>query len=264
MLDELVNPAMMQRLRAGVDSWVASSDAVASGLEERGIGAHQIVRCDPFIERPHVDARRVDAATRSLFLRPGQVVIGGIGGSNWQDAPDVFIRVAALMRRRWPELDARFVWVGAPDDGPTRWILDHDIRNAGLEGVVTLVGDLGDVETWLSTFDVLALTSRIGTLSSVAMQAGALAVPTVAFGLRAPLHDTDAQIGTRTVPYLDVEAMATSLHELAGDADLRATIGSDARRHVLEHGLVEQNADDLWELLQRSVRGRTVTAGAVR
>ncbi len=66
------------------------------------------------------------------------------------------------------------------------------------------------------------------------------------------------------MPYLDVEAMATELHELVGDAALRATIGEQAQRHVLDHGLVEQKAGALWELLERSAQGRVANLEAAR
>ena len=112
-----------------------------------------------------------------LGVQPGEVIVGGIGHSDWRDAPDLFLRVAAMMRRRYPELPLRFVWVGAPDDGPTRWILEHDIRHAGLSDSVILIGNLTDGEAWLSTFDILCLTSRVDPPPPTGLQAGALGSP---------------------------------------------------------------------------------------
>lgn len=258
ILDELINEAMMQRLRNGVSAWVAASDAVVEGLEARGIPMARITRCGPFIDQPAADPPAVRRALRSLNLEMGEVVVGGIGGSNWQDAPDIFIRLAALTKRRWPDLKVRFVWVGAPEDGPTRWILDHDIRNAGLDGVVTLTGDPAETQTWLSTFDVLALTSRVDPPPPAGLQAGALGVPIVAFysRLTPEAAEIEESVGVQTVPYLDVEAMASRVADLVRDADARQTIGSRARRNILASRLTENNASALWDLLQRTAHGR--------
>ena len=263
LLDQFVDATMMRRLASGVHMWVAASDSVAEGLEERGVDADKIQRCSPFIDPRSTDAPKIRdalAALASLGLRPGEVVVGGVGHSDWRDAPDLFLRVAAMMRRRYPELPIRFVWVGAPDDGPTRWILEHDIRHAGLEDSVTLIGDLADTEIWLSTFDILCLSSRVDPPPPTGLQAGGLGIPVVGFaqsGLLELEHEAGAHHGIEGVPYLDIETMSERIAALARDAEVRRNAGDEFRQLVFAGHLTQDRASSLWELLKRMAHETT-------
>lgn len=267
LLDQFIDEEMMTRLVGGVSMWVAASEAIADDLAERGVDPDRITRCNPFIDPPSADALKVQAAFGSLGLGPDEVVIGGIGHSDWKDAPDLFLRVASMFRRRYPELPVRFVWVGAPEDGPTRWILEHDIRHAELTDTVTLVGKLEDSEIWLSTFDVLCLTSRVDPPPPTALQAGALGVPIVGFGQSGLLELADepgGSAGVRCVPYLDIEAMCGALVELAVDDEVRKSAGAEFRSLVLASHMTEEGAKSLWALLERTANGGTPPLPRVR
>lgn len=260
LLDQFVDHEMMQRLAGGVSMWVAASEAIADDLAERGVDPDRITRCNPFIDPPSADAMKVHQALGSLGLGPDEVVVGGIGHSDWRDAPDLFLRVASMFRRRHPELPVRFVWVGAPEDGPTRWILDHDIRHAGLTDTVTLVGKLEDSDIWLSTFDVLCLTARVDPPPPTALQAGALGVPMVGFGQSGLLElaeEPGGADGVRCVPYLDIEAMCGALVELVVDDEVRKSAGAEFRQLVLASHMTEEGAKELWALLERTANGGT-------
>lgn len=281
LLDELVNPVMMQRLRKATTLWMAASEDVAAGLVERGVEPGRVVLCEPFIDQPHADPPAVRRNIDSLGLAPGEVVVGGIGRSNWHDAPDAFLRVASIVKRRWPDLKVRFVWVGAPQDGPTRWILEHDIRHAGLVDVVTLTGDLRDIDTWIPAFDVLTLTTRVDPSPPAGLQAGGLGIPVVSFSVTAepkpptaasgprpapteePFDDLDDD-GVERVPYLDVEAMAERVAQLVRSTEARATAGARHQEAVLVNRRARDGAAAMWELLEMAAYGRATPREASR
>ena len=179
---------------------------------------------------------------------------------------DLRLRTAAVVARRWPELPVHFVWVGAPDDGPTRWVLEHDVRHAGLDGRVTLTGQLDDAEAWLSTFDLLCLTSRIGPLPAVALQAGAHGVPVVAFeqsGMGS-LRADPARVGDHSlqaVPYLDVEALAEAVVGLVRSGDDRHRSGDLFRQRVMATRLAETGAPTIWGILESVRTGSPLPSG---
>jgi glycosyltransferase involved in cell wall biosynthesis len=281
LLDELVNPTMMARLAERTSLWLAASEQVAAGLVARGVPDHRVLVVPPFLDVPEVDSAAVRAARDRMGSGSEEVVVGGVGRSDWRDGPDAFLRMASVLHRRWPDLPVRFVWAGAPEGGPSRWILDHDVRHARLADVFTFVGGPGGAETWVGAFDVLAVTSRVDPVPPAALFAGAAGVPTVAFstrpeggspgpvgaatGARSGLGEVAAPVvddlGVEVVPYLDVEGMARRVAELAGDPACRERVGSRRLDAVAAMRSVDDQAAALWELLEITAYGRTRPLG---
>lgn len=272
VLDQLVDAAMMARLAAGTTLWMAATSDVAEGLVARGVAEHRVVVVPPFLDVAEVDPEALGRARRTLAVAPGEVVVGGVGRSDWRDGPDAFIRMAAVVRRRWPDLPVRFVWVGAPVDGPTRWILDHDVDRAGISDVFTFAGEVVDAQDWIGTFDVLAQTSRVDATSPASLVAAARGIPTVAFAspdvaTPTPPRDRPApavrdDLGAQVVPYLDVESMAHQVATLVGDPATLASVADDRRRlGRVVPGDVDPQAESLWELLETTAFGRPRPGG---
>jgi glycosyltransferase involved in cell wall biosynthesis len=188
-----------------------------------------------------------------MMLKVDFGAIGGIGRSDWRDGPDLFLRAASIVSRRHPDLPVRFVWVGAPDDGPSRWILDHDVRCAGLADKVTFMGTQAEAEEWIGAFDVLCLTTRMDPPPPAALQAGAMAVPVVGFaqgGLRQMALDAGGPPAVHSVDYLDVEGMAEAVAALVADPDLRAEGGERIQHSILGHRLTVDGAPEVWDVLR--------------
>ncbi|MCC5953092.1 MAG: glycosyltransferase [Acidimicrobiia bacterium] len=264
VLDELVASETMAKLVAATSRWVAASTQIEAALVERGVPAERIVRCAPFIDEPVSEPGAVARARASLGLRPGEVVVGGVGRSTWEDAPEVFLRVASVVRRRAPELAVRFVWVGAPADGPSRWILDHDVRRGGLGDVVTFVDGVDDVAPWLSVFDLLCLTSRLDPPPPAVIEAGALATPALAFQ-QGDLAELATEVADhralRPITYLDVDAMAQAVIEAAGDREGRV-IGGQRFRDIVQAGRLSTTAaPPLWNVLADAAGHREQWSG---
>lgn len=267
VLDELVNPAMMGRLAAKTFLWLAASDDVAAGLVARGVPDDRVVVVSPFLDFVAPDPHAVREARARCGVDEGRVIVGGVGRSDWRDGPDAFLRMASVLRRRHPDLPVHFLWVGAPDDGPTRWILDHDVRHARLSDVTSFAGQVGEYDRWVGAFDVLAVTSRIDPAPPASLVAGAAGVATVAFSTQpdsrsgAPVGAGEGsapaiarpqldELGVEVVPYLDVEAMAERIAELVADAAERAASGRRRRAIARAMGSVDERAATLWELLE--------------
>lgn len=275
LLDELVNPAMMGRLGRRTFLWVAASDDVAAGLVDRGVPEGRVVVVRPFFDLTTPDPRTVREARARLGAADDRPIVGGVGRSDWRDGPDAFLRMASMVVRRHPDLPVRFLWVGAPEDGPTRWILDHDVRRASLSDVMTFAGRADALEPWVGVFDVLALTSRVDPAPPASLAAGVAGIPTVAFSTRpgaggngdcrttAPLVPLAVdELGSELVPYLDVEAMAERIATLIADPDARAAAGAVRQTAVGALGSVDEQAAALWEILEISAERRPRREGA--
>ncbi len=260
-IDGILDEAMLAEVAAGVHGWIAADAEIAEDLVSRGVAPADVTTLPPFIEPETVAPSRAAGLRRDLGRRDGEVVIGGFGLSRWHDGPDVFLRVASVLRRRHPGLATRLLWVGAPGDGPTRWILEHDVRNADLDDEVALTGSLADTDAWLDLVDVVAVTARVDPPPPVALQACVAAVPVVAFdhpGLARLAADVGGAPAFSLVPPLDVVAMADRIAALAADAGLRSEASSQMREHLRGRRGVDACAGALWEAVMRVADGGRV------
>ncbi len=264
-LDRLVDPDTAARLLRRTDAWVAAHGGIARDLVERGVTPDDVVTIPPFVDDPPPHRPGSEALRRSLGLGPDEVLVGGFGRSDWTAGPDVFIRMASVVHRAHPELPVRFVWVGAPDDGPTRWILEHDVTNAGLDGVVTLTGSLDDGETWVGALDVLAVTGRVDALPPPTLHAAVAGVPLVAFdggATRLLADEVGGSPGVTLVAPLDVAAMAAAVADLAADPGHRSAGSAQVRDGSARRRLATRAAPRLWAAVEAVAAGRPVSAAA--
>lgn len=260
-VDEILDEGMVAELVAGTHGWIAADAQIAADLVARGVDPGDVATIPPSIEPEPVAPARTAALRRTLGVGDGDVVVGGFGLSRWHDGPDIFLRVASVLRRRHPDLPLRFVWVGAPDDGPTRWILEHDVRNAGLDDVLRLTGALADTDAWLDVVDVVAVTGRVDPPPPVALQACVASVPVVGFATPALARmapDVGAEPAFTLVPHLDVVALADGVAALAADGDLRSRAGAQMREHLRSRQGVDDSARTLWGAITRVARGGRV------
>lgn len=220
-----------------------------------GVDPGRVHRRYEFVDPPTPTSTGVEAARAALGLRPGELVVGAVGTADWRKGPDLFLQVAARIRRVVPELPVRFVWVGRTmphiQDGH-----DLDVQRAGLTDVVTFTGEVPDPASYLSLFDVLCLTSREDPYPLVCLEAALLGVPIVTFanGGMVELAEADGEGAPllAVVPYLDVEAMADELTVLLRDRDRASAAGERLAAWVSAHHVTSIGAAALAEAIDRT------------
>ena len=247
-IDEVLSEAMWARLVDATTTWIAVSDAVAVDLVARGVRPGAVVRHPEMIDPPHPDPGATAEVRARLGVRPGELVVGMVGTTHWRKGPDLFLRLAAALRRRRPDLAVRFVWVGGASTGPELWPFEHDVARAGLGEVVSFVGEVEDPAPWFAAFDVFCLTSREDPFPLVCLEAMALGVPVVSFasGGMEELAVAGGGPNLVVVPCLDVEAMAEAVSALAADDARRGDLAGRGQAWVRAHHLTEQVAPALW------------------
>jgi glycosyltransferase involved in cell wall biosynthesis len=166
-------------------------------------------------------------AARARLDLPADAILIGIVATlrSWKGHADL---IDAFAQLALPNL--RLVIVG---DGPQRQNLETRIAEAGLGDRARLVGHHDDVLPWLSAFDMFALPSYANEgVPQALIQAMSAGLPCVTTDIGAipeiALPDRTALV----VPPRDIAALATAIGKLAGDPDLRARLGGEARRHV--------------------------------
>lgn len=120
------------------------------------------------------------------------------------------------------------------------------IAARGLTGSVVFRGSLSDVRSEYLEASVFALTSVNEGRPMALAEAAACGVPAVCFDVSAGLRElVDHERSGLLIPPGDVEAFASGLRELMGDAGLRRKLGTAARERVSVFSL--ERVLDRWE-----------------
>ena len=231
-----------RRLARHTSCLLAVSDQVRSDLLSLGIGTKQRFEVMPLgldLERfRSVDTRRGELrAELGLGTAP---LVGIVARLAPVKAHDVFLRAAAALRARRPEV--RFVVVG---DGELRAPLEALAAGLGLETGITFLGWRSDVERVYADLDLLVLSSRnegspIALIE--AMASGRNVVATAVGGV--PDVVRHGETGLLVNPD-DHDALARSMEELLlANPERRAAMATAARNDAFERfGLARLLAD---------------------
>ncbi|MFD2816974.1 glycosyltransferase [Paracoccus aerius] len=162
---------------------------------------------------------------------------------------ETLIEAAGLLRARHPDLPFRVRIAGEDEQGGTGYHRDLDavLSAAGLGDIVALLGSVtqADVRDELQAADGFVLASRHEPLGVAYMEAMACELPVIgteAGGVRELI--TQGQDGL-LVPPDDALALALAMFRLMENPDLRRTVGTAARRRIVEGFSSRRSADAL-------------------
>lgn len=210
------------RLDAAV---IAVSAAVAGSLPPTSRARVTVI--------PHgVDPARIAAAHSTAAVDPqatGAGPVTVVTVASHRDAKNYPNLLRAVRRALDLGADLRLVTIG---DGPNRHANVELARSLGIEGAVVFTSATDEVLNHIAGADLLAVASDYEGQPLVVAEALALGVPVVGTAVGRIPEMVDASVG-RVVPPRDPAALGAALAELAGDAELRATMSHHARdRHV--------------------------------
>lgn len=229
------------RLAFEIERWAAeAADLVlvnSRAIREEVISAYQgkpdrveLLHCgiDPDTYSSDQGPSRL-AAFRQVLCDPGEVLVTYCGRLDLEKGIDTLINAFGILRGRG--VQARLALAGRGSLRPT--IEDH-IRRLGLDPWVRLVGYLeGAVLVhFYRASDIHVCPSHyepFGLVAAEAMAAGTPVVVSATGGLTDIVTGSD--VG-RAVPPRDIRALATTLHELAADPELRKRLGSAGQKYV--------------------------------
>ena len=224
---------------------VACSHAVAANLERfTGVKAADMVIAPSTID-PDGVRTRAEVVGDARSSNAAGATVGACGTADVRKGIDLWLDVARKVRTDRPDLDARFVWIGAHDTYEQR-------PDPGIG--VEFLGEVDNPLPEIAALDVFTLPSRADAFPLAVLEAMALERPIVAFdagGAREQLDDTGV-----LVPLPDVDAFAEAVIGLLDDAGARRELGASARRRVdREFGPASLRAS-LDEALARCDRAR--------
>lgn len=218
----------MQAITARTDHFIAASEPVRTNLCERhGIDPRRVTVIEEFIDLRAIPVR---ASLEHGPARP-QVRVCGAGTLDLRKGPDLFVRVAAEMCAR-SELEFTFTWIGGDLKAPFAREVRAIANELGIADRVSFTGQVADPLTMLANLDLFLLTSREDPFPLVMLEAAALGLPIVCFDATGGAPSFVEDDAGAVVAHLDVEAMAQSAIELAGNPSLMRAVGKQARQKV--------------------------------
>jgi glycosyltransferase involved in cell wall biosynthesis len=167
----------------------------------------------------------------ALKRADGSLVVVGAGSVNLRKGVDVFIQCAAQLRKKAPQIDFRFVWVGGgyePDKDQGYSVYLHEqVKRSGLADRFNFLGEVADIQAVYDRADVFLLTSRLDPLPNVGVDAICNGLPIFCFSDASGIADILVQEGYAdelVAPYMDIDAMAAQVLAAASTPEKRAAL----------------------------------------
>lgn len=185
-----------------------------------------------FLIPPAVDATVFANATAERTASDGDALrIVSVGRLRWEKGYEYALKAVALLRQSGVSCEYRIV-----GDGPAMEAIAFARHQLGLENTVHLLGSLPPAEVrdhlqWAQVYLHAAVSEGFCNAVLEAQAAGLPVVCTDAGGL--PENVLDGVTGF-VVPRRSSQPVAARLAELAGDRELRSTMGQAARRRALD------------------------------
>lgn len=262
---------MMYPVRALADVIMPIGHRVA----EAHPGAHAFVNRS-VVFYPPVDATTFgpngDSALRpELGISSEDPVVTVVGNVNRQKGHEHFIRSAAILKRRFPNV--RFVIAGAIHDTHVGYF--EQLKSLAKESGLTLnqdiffLGSRLDIPNLMNGSDVFALASipnSEGT-PTVILEAMASGLPVVATDVGSVREVIEDGVTGFVVPPLDHQSMANRIGDLLDDAAMRYSFGAKSRVRVESEFSLERCAQahlSAYELAiaHRRSKGKTKSASS--
>lgn len=186
--------------------------------------------------------RQVQGGTvdrRYLHISDNAYIIGMVGRISAQKAPDTFIRVASVIKKKIPQ--AYFIIVG---DGDQRDEIEQMIENEGLNGEILITGWVDNPLTYANLFDQAVLLSRWEGFGLVLAEYMELEKTIVATNVDAiPDLITDYDNGL-LVEVDNVEQIVCAIETIYNDHNLKRKIVKNGRMRVESFFTINRMVDE--------------------
>jgi glycosyltransferase involved in cell wall biosynthesis len=167
----------------------------------------------------------------------GAFVVVGAGTVHVRKGVDLFLGVAAALKRRNALREFRFVWVGhgyqPKRDMEYSVYLLEQLERSGLEDTVSFIGELPGLDPVYAIADAFLLSSRLDPLPNVSIDAAVHGLPVVCFrdaSGTAEMLLEDKETAQCVVGHLDTEAAAEVIHRLANNKLFYSRVSAATKR----------------------------------
>ena len=181
---------------------------------------------------------------KSLGIKPNHILIGTIANLRPVKNLTLFLRVAKVMHRKYP--NTRYIIVG---DGPERSALEKMIGELYLKGIVILAGEQDNVLPILAAMDIGVSCSKSESLSNAILEYMAAGLPCVVSEVGGNCEAIGYQYGL-TFKNDDATDFSEKLERFIVDMKLREEVGRHAKAYAFtkyNHGQFVKAHEEIYE-----------------
>lgn len=189
---------------------------------------------------PKYEAKEIDAA----------FVIGAMGSMNWRKGNDLFLLTALALKKKYPDTDIKFEWMGA-QPFIDKNIMKNDLIKTGLTSdYIKYSHSSVNYREFFKKIDILLLTSREDPFPLVAIEAGAYGLPLITFDKATGINEiiTKNKGGGFIVPYLDIEAIVEKIMFYYQNKD-QVEIDANINKESFKEFTIEKSGPILTEII---------------
>ena len=240
---------LLETICSRADAATAVSRDVMEELHQAGFSPTQ-VRYIPNGVSAKPGEQGDKAALRSMLGLPQKAFVTVfVGRLTAEKAPE-------LLLDAWSRMDGindgtcvlrRLVLIG---EGEKRTVLTGRIREAGLEGAVTLTGHVDNVEDYLRAADAFVLPSVTEGMSLALLEAMSAGLPVVASGVSGTVDIVRDGENGLLFDRGDTDGLVRCLNALVASGTLRRELGERARETVKRHFSLDNTVESYLSLYQ--------------
>jgi glycosyltransferase involved in cell wall biosynthesis len=180
----------------------------------------------------------------------GSLLVVGIGTITMRKGVEFFIAAAASVQRHNPGRQIRFLWIGDAYWFDEAYLesLREQVKRSGVGLSFGFAGEFEDLAPVYARADLFFLSSRLDPLPNVTIDAALHGIPVICFDQAsgcAEILSTSPATRELVVPYLDVEAAARLVMELANDQVRLDTFSEGMRAIATDHFDMARYVDKL-------------------
>lgn len=225
LLTDPVQKAEYRAMLSCVDRQIAVSDTVYRSLADQGFDRLTLVQ-NGIAER--TGAPLFADARRAIGVAEDDRLIITVARLSPQKGHSVLLAALPAILSRQPK--ARIILVGR---GPERDAIEEQVRSAGLDHAVRLLGQRDDVPDLLASADLFVLPSHFEGLPLALLEAMACGLPAVATAIGGSIEALGSDY-PYLVPPDNAEALADAVLEALGDLARARTIAASAHARFRE------------------------------
>jgi glycosyltransferase involved in cell wall biosynthesis len=260
---EMTGEKNLQQVLEHSNRFIAASCAVKANLvKKHAVPAEKIEVVHSFIPTNGISADPSGIRQKCGVPEEAFVVLGS-GHETWRKGKDLFIQLADLTVKNYPDIQAYFLWVGGWQKEEDRRNILHDVQHLGLTGRVHFTGEVNNPLDYFAAGDIFAMVSREDPFPLVCLEAALLEKPVLCFADAGGMPEFVEDDAGFIVPYLDLETMAQKIASLAYDPENRIRLGKKAAEKVLSLYNVSTGSMRIEKILSNGLKSLAGVESAV-